>query len=357
MDLHPPKEKPFIIPIFLPQSGCRHRCSFCDQAAITGHQAAPPNPDRVRREIQTFLDYKKAPRALVQVSFYGGNFLGLPEKTVRSLLAVAAEFIMSGAIDSIRFSTRPDTIDPERLTWLASYPVATVEIGAQSMNDHVLSSSNRGHTARDTENAMTLLKAKGYETGLQMMLGLPGDSAQKSLSSGRQILDLEPDFVRIYPVVVLKGSPLADWYISGRYQPLPLETAVERTGQLYRLFINGGIRVVRMGLQVSEELSRGDIILAGPFHPAFGQLVLSNLFLKAACRVLQKAEKHPSTISIAVHPRSVSNLRGQKNSNISSLKRLFSADTIAVISKPDLDESKVAVNDGAPVSILERLSK
>jgi histone acetyltransferase (RNA polymerase elongator complex component) len=353
MDRHPlVKSNPFIIPVFLPHTGCRHRCSFCDQSAITGQKAAPPKPEQVRREILSFLGYKRGPRSPVQISFYGGIFLGQPEKTVRRLLDVASDFIKPGPVESIRFSTRPDTIDSERLGWLSQYPVATIEIGAQSMNDRVLQNSNRGHTARDTEKAMALLKAKGYETGLQMMLGLPGDCAAGSLDTGRRILDLGPDFVRIYPAVVLAGSVLADWFAAGRYEPFSLETAVEITGRLYRLFVNRGVRVVRMGLQASEDLNRGNTILAGPFHPAFGQLVISNLFLDSVCRALQKAGASGNTISVAVNPRSVSNLRGQNNSNIESLKRLFSADTITVLSKPDLDETAVVVNAGDPVSIL-----
>jgi len=352
MNRQRPETPPFIVPVFIPHTGCRHRCSFCDQAAITGQKSAPPEPEQIRRDIQTFLAYKKGPRHPVQISFYGGNFLGQPEKTVRRLLDVASDFIKPGQVESLRFSTRPDTIDLERLAWIATYPVATIEIGAQSMDDRVLRNSNRGHTAHDTEKAMALLKTRGYETGLQMMIGLPGDSAAVSMDTGRRILDLDPDFVRIYPVVVLKGSALAGWLAADRYKPLSLEAAVKITGQLYRLFVNGGVRVVRMGLQASADLNRENTVLAGPYHPAFGQLVLSNLFFDSVSRALRKAGKNGNTISIAVNPRSVSNLRGQKNCNIDSLKRLFSADTITVLSKPELDKTAVVVNAGDPVSIL-----
>jgi len=309
MDLHPPESKPFIIPIFLPHTGCPHRCVFCDQSAITGQKTGLPRPEQIRREIRTFLSYKKGARAPVQISFYGGNFLGQPEKSVRLLLDLASEFIDSADVDSLRFSTRPDTIDPERIRWLAGYRVATVEIGAQSMNAAVLGSAKRGHTARDTENAMTRLKDAGYETGLQMMLGLPGDSAANAVATGRRILGLAPDFVRIYPTLVLAGSPLADWFTAGRYTPLSLDAAVALTAQIYRLFVNRGIRVIRMGLQASAALNRDDTVLAGPYHPAFGQLVMAKLFFDSVCRALGRTKAPLDTISIAVNPRSVSNLK------------------------------------------------
>jgi histone acetyltransferase (RNA polymerase elongator complex component) len=352
MDLHSTESKPFIIPIFLPHSGCPHRCVFCDQSTITGQTTALPSPEQIRREIRTFLSYKKGARAPVQISFYGGNFLGQPEKAVRRQLDIASEFIASADVDSIRFSTRPDTIDPERLEWLSGYRVTTVEIGAQSMDDTVLKKSNRGHTARDTDNAMALLKSGGYETGLQIMPGLPGDTAAGTLETGRRALDLSPDIVRIYPAVVLAGSPLAAWFETGRYTPLPLADAVALTARLYRLFENKGVRVIRMGLQAAATLNPGMSVLAGPYHPAFGQLVMAKLFFDSICRALERAGERADTISIAVHPRSVSNLKGQKNSNLDLLERRFSIRGISVLTEPALDETVVVVNAGDPVSIL-----
>ena len=352
MDPKPSQPKPFIIPIFLPHSGCPHRCVFCDQSTITGQKTALPGPEQIRREIRTFLSYKKGARAPVQISFYGGNFLGQPEKSVRRQLDIASEFIASTDVDTIRFSTRPDTIDPGRLEWLSGYRVATVEIGAQSMDDTVLKKSRRGHTARDTENAMALLKAGGYETGLQILPGLPGDTVAGTLETGRRVLALAPDIVRIYPAVVLAGSPLATWFETGRYTPPPIDAAVELTARLYRLFENGGVRVIRMGLQAAATLSPGTSVLAGPYHPAFGQLVMAKLFFDSICRVLERASECADTISIAVNPRSVSNLKGQKNRNLDLLKHRFSIREISVLTEFALAETVVVVNAGDPVSIL-----
>jgi len=352
MASHEKPNKPFIIPVFLPHTGCPHRCVFCNQSAITGQTKPLPTPAQVRGEIQNQLTYPKGPRKPVQISFYGGNFLGLPKQSVGQLLDIASEFIQSGAVDSIRFSTRPDTIDPQRLAWLDSYCVATIEIGAQSMDDRVLQKSNRGHRAADTEAAMALLKHGGYESGLQMMLGLPGDTAAGALETGRRIRALAPDFVRIYPALVLAGSVLADLLTAGRYSPLNLDSAVDTTARLYKLFINSRIPAIRMGLQSSVELNRGNTIMAGPYHPAFGQLVMSKLFLDRVCRELRHQGQAENAISIAVHPRSVSNVKGQKNNNLAALKNLFAVDTISVEARPELADTEVAVNRGEPVSIL-----
>lgn len=349
---HPKPTIPFIIPIFLPHTGCPHRCVFCDQAAITGQARPLPPIDQIRHDIRQFLTYPGNLRDTVQISFYGGNFLGLPEKTVRRLLDLATEFIAADRVHSIRFSTRPDTIDSRRLDWLSGYQVATIEIGAQSMDDNVLLESNRGHRAADTKKTMARLKRGGYETGLQMMIGLPGDNAAGALETGRQIVALAPDFVRIYPALVLAGSALADLLAAGNYRPLALDSAVDVTARLFKLFANNRIPVIRMGLQSSAALDRNHTVLAGPYHPAFGQLVMSKLFFDSVRHELDALGPAQRSISIAVHPRSVSNLRGQKNSNLTALKSLFSLDTIKITAQPDLGETEVVVNTGAPVSIL-----
>ncbi len=217
--------RPFIIPIFLPHAGCPHQCVFCNQVSITGAKQKTVEPDQFRYQILEFLKYKKAGRKPVQISFYGGNFLGLKFDEITLLLDLAAEFIRQGQVDRIRFSTRPDTITPERLDSIAKYPVETVELGVQSMDDHVLALARRGHSAADTMRAVHQLKEHAYDIGLQMMVGLPGDTEALSVITAEKIAALRPNFVRIYPAIVVKNSRLARWYLNGTYAPLSLAEA------------------------------------------------------------------------------------------------------------------------------------
>jgi len=242
-------QKPFIIPVFLPHAGCPHRCVFCDQASITGKNQSLPSVESLREQVNAFIAFKSKQRKEVQIAFYGGNFLGLAEKTVKTLLKEAAAFVQAGKVDSIRFSTRPDTIDAVRLSRLKTFPVAAVELGVQSMDDGVLAHSNRGHTARDTEKAVGLLRENSYQIGLQLMLGLPGDDEARAIKSAEKAAALSPDFVRIYPTVVLKNSPLARLFQEGQYVPLSLEEAVSITKKMFIVFESHGITVIRMGLQ------------------------------------------------------------------------------------------------------------
>ena len=245
------RTRPFIIPVFLPHHGCPHRCIFCNQMTITSFKKNLLDTEQLHLWINEFLKYKKKQRYPVQIAFYGGNFLGMQTDDIKRLLSAAAKFVKDGQVDSIRFSTRPDTINNQSLDAIKQYPVAAIEIGVQSMDDQVLATANRGHTSLDTEQAVALLKARKYTIGLQMMVGLPGDDEAKTLTTGRRIAGLGPDFVRIYPTAVLANSPLAAWYQQGKYAPWPLKQCVTVVKKLYLMFINNKIQVLRMGLQSS----------------------------------------------------------------------------------------------------------
>lgn len=313
--------RPMIVPVFIPNAGCTFRCVFCNQEPVTGQRPGPVPTDQIPHDIERFLNFSTRNRHPIQISFYGGNFLGLPFREQKAALDAAQRFIDRGAAHSIRFSTRPDTIDDRRLDRLKGYSVSTIEIGAQSMCDEVLRICRRGHDARHTLDAVTLLKERGFQIGLQMMIGLPGDTACGALETARRLAELGPDFVRIYPTVVIKNSPLAELFHRGTYFPLGLPEAVSLTKHACLLFGKKKIPVVRMGLHPSEELASGDAIVAGPFHPAFGHLVLSEIVLDKVLSRLSSIRGEHDVLQLAIHPRSESRLRGQKNANIQILKQ------------------------------------
>jgi len=292
-----------------------------------------PTPAELRFQIREFLKYKKENRKPVQIAFFGGNFLGLNSEEIKSLLDTSAEFVRDGRVDGIRFSTRPDTINERSLDIIKDYPVRTVELGVQSMDDHVLELAGRGHSASDTVRAVELLKKRYFSIGLQLMVGLPGDDETGALTTAQKIIDLDPDFVRIYPTLVVANSRLAGWYKSGDYTPLSLEKGVRLVKKIYLKFIEESIDVIRMGLQASEDLEDGTTVLAGPYHPAFGHLVHAEIFLDMAIAAIESADSLKETLTIFVNPRCISKMRGLNNSNIKRLQSRFQPMSIAV--KPD----------------------
>jgi histone acetyltransferase (RNA polymerase elongator complex component) len=337
VDLPPnpaPTCRPTIVPVFLPHAGCPHRCVFCNQETITGqadHASTPDLPALVTR----FLGGKPASARHVELAFYGGNFLGQPPHRVQSWLAAARELVRQGWIGSVRFSTRPDSIDDQRLRWIAGGPVHTVEVGGQSMDDAVLSAAGRGHSARHTALAVDRLRRGGFRVGIQTMIGLPGQDGRSALVSAGRFAALEPDFVRIYPCLVIAGSPLAAAYRRGTFRPLSLGEAVSTCARIWRVFARRKIPVIRMGLQASAELSDDAHVLAGPYHPAFGHLVFSELCQEALARGLRRLPTAGQTVRITAHPRRLSQVRGLGNANLTALTKRFNLAAIQISGAPD----------------------
>lgn len=333
--------KPFIIPVFLPHVGCPYKCAFCNQNIITGiknHNAV--SLKKISFLIEKFAEYKKNDQRYTEIAFFGGNFLGLPPDKIKELLNISAKYVDKGMADGIRFSTRPDTIDKKRLDIIKNFPVSTVEIGVQSMDDNVLTLIRRGHTSEDTEKAFDLLNGRGYKVGAQIMVGLPEENELSTYYTGRKIADINPDVVRIYPAVVLAGSAFEKWYKQGTYKPLSLEESVKRVKNLYLLFAEKNIHVIRMGLQASKDLEEKDNMVAGPYHPAFGHMVLSDIFYDNAVNKIKLKKTIKDTVSIAVHPRSISKMRGLNNTNLTKLLHMFDLKTINIIS-----DKKISSND------------
>lgn len=267
------RKKRLIIPLFIPFGGCASQCVFCDQEGITG-EARLPTIGEVEETVHSYLSTWKGggPK---EIAFYGGSFTALPAGAQLDYLKAAFGHISAGRVDSVRVSTRPDRVTPGTIERLKRYGVATVELGAQSMSDEVLKASGRGHTARHTAQAVTMLKGAGLGVGLQFMPGLPADTRDSVIRTTEEVIRLKPDFVRVYPTLVFKKTPLYRMYLNGSYAPWTLEEMVEVCGQVHGLMKDAGIPIVRMGLQPTEELERN--LVAGPYHPSFRQLVEGRL--------------------------------------------------------------------------------
>lgn len=325
-----------LIPIFIPHLGCPNACVFCNQRAIAGQQV--PSGAQVRQQIEAALQYTLQP----QIAFYGGSFTAIDKALQREYLSAAYPFVQSGQADSIRLSTRPDCIDSQGLSLLASYGVRTVELGAQSMHDAVLQASGRGHTAAHTVDAVKLLRQRGFEVILQLMVGLPGADQACEVASARAMAALRPDAVRIYPVCVLPHTQLAERYRTGAYMPLTVEDATELCADVLEVFDDAGIPAVRIGLNPTEEL--GSSVLAGAYHPAMGELVRSRLLRRKVCAMLD-AVAPPAVVTLRVPRGRGPLLRGQKNCNMQFFKDRYPR--LAITIAEDLPpEEKIVVAIG-----------
>jgi len=339
---------PIIIPIFLPNLGCRERCLFCNQKATAKEIPSPSSVQKFIEASLTELPFDKNKREK-QVAFYGGSFTAMNRDDQARYLEVVQPFLKSGLVHSNRISTRPDALDEETLSLLKEYDVKTIEIGVQSMIDEVLFLSRRGHRAEDTITATSRLRRWSFEVGIHLMIGLPGDTDNRFLETLDRVIDLKPDFVRIHPTLVLKGSPLEILWRDGNYSPLSLEEAVYWLKRGILKLERSGIRVARVGLQPTEELER--YYLAGPYHPALHQLVDSEIAFDMAKHLLQIHPEESKPLFLC-HPKEVSNLRGQRNRNILNLKNQFHLKEILVQNREDIPRgSLILQNREGSVSI------
>ncbi len=333
-----------IIPFFIPHSGCPHRCVFCNQKNITGRNT-PVETSSISGTIAEYLGTDRSDRP-AWIAFYGGSFTALPQNIQKEYLEAARPFIRSGRVAGIRLSTRPDCISKKILAVLAEYNADTIELGVQSMDDQVLAQSGRGHRASDTVHAVELLRESGFRFGLQLMPGLPGDTPSKFAGTVGKAVSLRPAFVRIYPTLVIKDTPLEQLYKTNRYAPLPFDDAVSLCKDALLRFEEAGIEVIRIGLQPTEELERPGTILAGPYHPAFRQVVESAIMLERMKALLMGVKLSGTGVTFLVHPRDLSAAIGQKRSNTESLKKELGLKDVHVQEDRSLPRRTVKLKTG-----------
>lgn len=295
------------ISIFIPHLGCPNMCSFCNQRTIS-HTVSAPSADEIKATLETACE--NLPDGTAEIAFFGGSFTAIERGYMTSLLEVSYPFVQGGAVSGIRISTRPDCIDRDVLGVLKKYGVTAIELGAQSMDDSVLAANDRGHTVDDVRKASALIKEYGFELGLQMMTGLYKSDPEKDLQTAREIILINPETVRIYPTVILKGTRLGELYVRGDFVPYSFETAAEICADMLEMFEQSGIRVIKLGLHASETVEED--MLGGFYHPAFREICEGILFRRA----IEEKLTDGKSFTVYTAPNAVSKAAGHKRCNV-----------------------------------------
>ncbi len=312
--------KKYNIPIFISHEGCPHTCVFCNQKKITGVHTKV-TVDDVRRIIEDYLKLIPKENRYVEIAFFGGSFTGLPLEIQEEFLKTAEEY--KDFTDGIRMSTRPDYINDEVLLLCKRYHVSTIELGLQSAADEVLLLNEREHTFKDTVRAAGLIKSYGISLGLQMMVGMYGSSPEKDIATAISTAALEPECVRIYPTLTLRGTKLEEFYKQGLYTPYSLETAIDTTDKIMKIFEERNIEIIRVGLHSDESLTSQNNITAGPYHPAFRSLVLSKRHREKIEREIIKNHIHDCVYEVYADPCEISDIIGHKRCNAEYFKQKY----------------------------------
>ena len=342
-------KKQYIIPIFVPHLGCPNDCIFCNQKSISG-QKSNMTKEKAKEIIENYLKSIDKENAQIEIAFFGGSFTAIEEERQEELLQVASEFVKSGQVESIRVSTRPDAIDKKILKRLKKYKVKTIELGVQSSNNYILKRINRGHTFEDVKRAAKLIRWNGFRLGVQMMVGLPESTTIDEINTAKELIKLKPKMVRIYPVLVIKNTPLEKELEKGTYKPLTVVQAVEVCKEIVRLFHNKNIDIIRIGLQPTDEISEPGSekseVVAGPYHPAFRQLVESAMWYDAIVGKIKRLNVKVKEVEVTVNPVDANNVIGHKKENVKNLKDLYDVNLVLKqASKMKQGKSKIEITE------------
>ncbi|HEK4616627.1 TPA: radical SAM protein [Clostridioides difficile] len=327
-----------IIPIFVPHKGCPHDCIFCNQKKITGVSTDVTSED-ARNIIEECLETIDKD-ADVEIAFFGGSFTAIDIDIQKSLLSVAKEYVEKGLVKDIRMSTRPDCIDEDILSMLKEYKTSIIELGVQSLGEKVLLDSIRGHQSEIVYKSSKMIKNSGIKLGLQMMIGLPADTEEKCIFTAKKFVELKPDCVRVYPTLVVKDTGLEKLMEQNKYNPFTLEESVNIVKKVLVLFYVNNINVIRVGLQATDDIQIGKAVLAGPYHPAFRELVEADM-IKDYLEFVILQNKNIKQMLVKSNKKNISKIIGNKKTNVKYMEEKFGV--LLKTQESDLDINQLEI--------------
>ncbi len=333
------------IPIFIPHLGCPNQCVFCNQKYISGKEIFDEN--NINLQISEVLSSVNV-EDCCEIAFFGGSFTGIDRELMLRLLDTAQSYVNEGKVKAIRMSTRPDYINDEIIAILKNYTISAVEIGIQSFNDSVLNMCKRGHKVTDTENAISLLKRAEIPFVGQMMVGLPGSGLEDEITCAKRICEYGAVGARIYPTVVFHNTELADLTRNDKYTPLNIEEAINRSAEVFRIFVDNNVKCLRIGLCESDNLHTDSSYFAGPNEPSLGEFVKSKFYLNSIFDKirdsfsLQKAK----SITIFCAKNLKSQIIGNKKRNIIEIRKEFGFEAVKVVEDELLSTFEIKIKEG-----------
>ncbi len=304
-----------ILPVFIPHQGCPFKCIYCDQTKISGTDKI--SPEKISKIVKDFcylnLQYDK------EIAFYGGTFTNLDPEIIKFYLGLISPYLDKKTY--IRISTRPDCLDEKIINYCFLNGVRTVELGIQSFSNLVLKKSRRGYNSDIAFKGCQLIKKMGFKLGIQLMPGLPGFSSETLEVTLNKTIMIKPEFVRIYPTIILRNTDLENWYIEKTYTPLNLEETIKYTAYMLEKITTAGIKVIKIGLHSDIDPAH---IIAGPYHQNLGELVKAYLLENKILRNFDPSK------TLVISQKDISLFRGNDTRLIKKLKRSLHVDKLKV---------------------------
>ena len=319
----------YVIPIFVSNSEYSNDSIFYN-SKTTNKQENNITKKEAEKIIEEYLKSIKDDDAEIEIAFFGGSFTVIEEEKKNELLELAYQYIKENKVKSIRISTRPDYINKKILKRLKKYKVKTIELAVQTANDFILKKVGKEYTLEDIRKASKLIRKYRFTLGHQMMVGLPESTRKDEINTAKELIKLKPKMVRIYPVLIKKGTELEKEYEQERYKPLSIVQAVETCKELVRMFSDKKIDIIRVGFQDTDKIeyikNKNNEIIAGPYHPAFRQLVESSLWYDSIVEKIKKLNVKVKEVEVTINPIDTNNVIGYKKENIKKLKQTYDVD-------------------------------
>ena len=329
------KKKHVNIPVFIPHLGCPNMCVFCNQRSISG--VGEFDAQSVVSGIEEVLSSIDRENTELELAFFGGSFTGIDRELMTDLLSIGKSYLDSGRIDSMRCSTRPDYIDGQILDILDSYGMTTIELGIQSIDDSVLLACKRGHDSNATRLACRMIADRGFELVGQMMIGLPGATSESECDTARFICECGAAAARVYPTVVFYDTELCHMSQNGEYIPLSTEEAVSRTSAVLDVFDKSSVKVIRVGLCSSDNLTDDSKVYAGANDESIGEMAMSTLFLERIERLVDTmGSTNGRQLRIYCPVGCVSKVCGHRRKNKTALSQKYAFKSVKIIENSDL---------------------
>lgn len=320
-------DKTCIIPIFMPNLKLKENYIFCDTKE---KEVKKIKKSEIKKIIENELS-KVDNETNVEVVIFTRNIEDLISDK-ENVLELISEYIKENKITSAKISTRPESINKNTIKILKKYKVRSIEILVPSSNDYILKKSNAQIMFSDIKKTSKLLRWNGFKVGYQMMVGLPESTRLDEINTGKALIKLKPNTIKIFPVLVLKGTTLEKEYNNEKYVPLNLVQAVEICKEIVRMFWNKKIEILQIGIEDKEELneftnSKTEIV-DGPYYPSFKQLVESNMWYDAIVNKIKRLNVKVKEVEVTVNPIDSDNVIGLKKENVYKLKDMYDVDLI-----------------------------
>ena len=188
----------------------------------------------VRRAIQAMNEFDpEDPPAPTE----DGSFAQPPDAVTDKPLGAVLEENETASVRNVAttFETKPDWVGPEQIDRMLRLGVTKVEVGVQTTFEGVNREMHRGHGVQDAIDAARRLRDAGFKVGFHMMPGQPGTSVAMAREDARRIFEDErfrPDYLKIYPTLVVGGTRVYDMWRRDEYEPLTNDQAAALVAEI-----------------------------------------------------------------------------------------------------------------------------